>query len=89
MRCAWSARYRRRCNESYRLGEVLRRVLGNHGYGVCRGEVPVKPPIPLHDSRYKYINAATHADSQAFRKRQEERVKQAQRQMVIPLRRKA
>jgi hypothetical protein len=49
----------------------------------------VKPPVPIYDSRYKYINAATHADSQAFRKRQEERVKAAQRQMVIPLRRKA
>lgn len=39
----------------------------------------MKPAIPLHDPRFAYINAASHADdSTKFRARQEARIKAAQ-----------
>ena len=39
----------------------------------------MKPLVPLHDPRFRYIAADTHTTPDAFRARQEERRRIAQR----------
>lgn len=50
----------------------------------------MKPVIPLHDPRFKWIPAASHdADSTKFRERQLQRVREAQKTNIKPIRKTA